>query len=84
MNNEKKEKKRLLESQKQLIILKNQMIQKAQNEYQYALNVIADELGIDIEKEIWQLDEKVEYFMFLRKKEPDLKFPQGRKKGRQQ
>jgi len=75
MNDKKREKKKLLESQRQLIILKNQLIMDAQNEYQRTLNVIAGELGIDIEKETWQLDDKIEYFAFLKKRNADLVIP---------
>lgn len=68
-----KERKKLLESQRQLIILKNQLIrdaenlvEKRKNEYQRTLNMIAEELGINIKWERWQLDDKIEYFTFLK------------------
>lgn len=60
---------KLLESQRELIRVKRfffqeaiRMVEQRKAELQGVINLIAKEQGIDIENEVWKLDENDEFF----------------------
>ena len=64
------ERKELLKSQRDLLIIRMGQAQAAQAEVQATINQIATELGLDIVKETWRLTEDGAAFV---KVEPEKK-----------
>jgi len=74
------EKKKLLDSQKELLNLKRMAIERAEIGLQSTLNRIAIELGVNPDElQFWRLDRTGEYLECLKNKKPQMKIPKGKK-----